>query len=381
MEDLSVLAVEVVSTALRIPNTLFCPFCGAEYMFEFTLMDHLKRIHREELIRYAVAETKPSAVGETDEERDEVDDCPKDHKHKVYICPFCTAHFYLVGLIPKHILNYHGSDVFQEWQLSQTNVDEYERNKENETSVVFALCSPGLSDIFSNLKTDENIRSTPIILTNDESPRQPPKSILKKTPKSSKIICSPSAASIRRCKTEIRRTLSARRELRFDLPPRAPSSSPHHSENSLGSILNISPKDEKKILRWRNLFRRKRHYPIVTNKDHRMLQSSSSPSKIVTSTPINFLDDEQEDNENQKYNWKATLRRAKPSFYANEKFQCARCKKTWDNNADLLAHLKENHSRLRHLFQPPYRCSLCGTTFFSNRFLVRHCNFRHKPIP
>lgn len=346
-----------VCNAIDIPRALYCPFCANEFMFEFPLRDHILKRHREELTKFG-----PKQI------------------NKMHTCLYCRSRFYDCALIPKHIEMHHGSEILRQWQeMSKRNVDDYEANKENE----LATCSPGLSELFTGLNTNSNRKrkmddELDFGGTPNSTPQSLPRSILKKTPKLGPTITSPSSLSIRRFKNSLQHAQSARRELRFDLPPASDDSGSSTSSSELASIA-LSPKRTRmrqlKIFCLKQSHKKSPASPIIVQ---------HSPSKLLTSTPINFLDDLKENynpfDDTNKKNWKASIRRQKPSFYANEKFQCANCKKTYDNNADLLTHIKSNHRGMRRFFRPSYGCSLCGATFFRNSFLVRHCHYQHKPI-
>ncbi|KAJ6641701.1 hypothetical protein Bhyg_06641 [Pseudolycoriella hygida] len=92
--------------------------------------------------------------------------------------------------------------------------DEDDKSVDDSTvSNHYVSCSPGISDIFTAFNTIDDMVSISI----ESAPSSPKlKSILKKTPNKSQIICSPSSAAIRRTKSQVcRRSLSVRRELRF----------------------------------------------------------------------------------------------------------------------------------------------------------------------
>ncbi|XP_059615248.1 uncharacterized protein LOC132260876 [Phlebotomus argentipes] len=321
--DVSVLAGDIVTNALHIPRSLFCPYCADEYMFEFTLKDHLKRQHYEELEEQA--------------ERQRRQDVSLVASHA---CPICGALFFYFGLVPKHIHQRHGRAFLRQWQ--EENAENLARRQEREPSIVYASCSPGLSEIFDGLTTNEKVKPAP-----EPSVVTPNKSILKKTPiKGGKIIMSPSSVSIRRTKSDyVKRCTPVRRELRFDLPPL--KKSPEQLEK-----LPPIPRDDSRSS-WRLKFGWRKVKP----------QSPPKKATVLTSTPINTLGDSPD----------------VPSFFTLERFQCARCRKTWDNNAELLQHLKGHHWSARHFMRPHYRCAQCGATFFRNSYLVRHCHFHHTP--
>lgn len=358
-ENLSVLAGNIVTNAMHIPRSLFCPFCADEYMFEFTLKDHLKRKHSTEILQQFP--------------KNDVLETSKINHH---ICPYCDAVFYEYSVVPQHISKSHGTDMLKKWQI------EVMDTKKLTKSIHYVDCSPGLSEIFNNLDTQDN----------DVTPKL--KSILKKTSTmSGKIIFSPSSASIRRTKVEIvKRSSSVRRELRFDLPQNGSQNSENSIENIVKGIkIKTKKPKNKKFLNWKSIFRRNK-----SKKAKAVLQSprsSYSPKKILTSTPINCLDDDFDTNgiRERKYqrrfscdsedeSYFALDEISVPSFYALERFQCALCDKKWDNNADLVIHLKDNHNTARNFLQPHYKCGQCGAKFYRNSFLVRHCHCHHTPL-
>lgn len=352
--DLSIAAGKIVSNALQLTRNLFCPYCADAYMFEFTLKDHLKKAHKDIIEKHMNASEDALSLSQ-------------------HNCPFCGASFTHLGLIPKHIGTYHGSELLRLWQQETGNFEKLQEAKENEPSIVYAACSPGMTNVFDLMDTDyeekvmavrtTNLNETDqLILSTSSTPKL--KSILKKTPtKTNRIIYSPSTAAIRRSKSEaVKRSISVRRELRFD--PNTKRSPVLHLANS--------PKRTKslKIFKFRN--------PFNSNRDPNSQKANNN--KLITSTPINFLDDDDPmDSEANKKNWKATIRKNRPLFFGCERYQCAHCKKAWEHNADLLNHLRENHKGLKHWLRPQYRCSLCGSTFFSNNFLIRHCHLHHTP--
>lgn len=222
----------------------------------------------------------------------------------------------------------------------------------------YVSCSPGLSDIFNTFSTNDDM--IPIDIETFTAPSSPKlKSILKKTPnKSQKIICSPSSAAIRRTKSEVcRRSLSVRRELRFG---------PDTKKSP--SISGISPKKQNRSFQLRKLFR-----------CNSMSTTKEKVDSFITSTPINFLDDT--DNYGPTLNKKklSSIRNNLPLFYGIEKYQCGHCKKTWENNSDLLLHTNNHHKGVRHWLRPHYRCGICSAKFYSNKYLVRHCHLQHTP--
>lgn len=257
---------------------------------------------------------------------------------------------------------------------------------------MYARCSPGLSDLFDKFSTKETVSETPSL----QRTSTPLKSILKKSTNKSamKIICSPSSAGIRRAKntTLVRRSSSVRRELRFDfndeneMPVSDVPDAVAGDEKMPNNVKNTSSTDDKK----RNKDPKSRKRSLVRKLF--LGQCASTPqkktqNKMVTSTPINFMDDSCDSislmSPNDKMNsrdWKAIRQRTKPLYSYLERYQCAHCRRTWESNADLLTHLNEKHKKVRRWFLADYRCGACSAKFFSNRFLVRHCHMHHTPL-
>lgn len=348
--DLSIAADAVVSNALQLTRNLFCPYCADAYMFEFTLKDHLKKAH--------------SKVLEKQFNTNDVDILSLSQQC-IHNCPYCGAAFTQLGLVPKHISTYHGNELLKMWQQQTGNFEMVQAANENEPSILYAACSPGLSDIFDKMDTDDETDRRNTNEKSDADGSTPTlKSILKKTPnKTNRIIYSPATAAIRRSKSDaIKRSISVRRELRFD---------PNTKRSPVAIINSSPPLKTSKLFRFRNPFR-------GGSERNRQHINGKVTNQLITSTPINFLDDIEPLDANKK-NWKATIRNNRPLFYGAERFQCAHCMKSWENNADLLMHLREHHTGLKRWLKPKYRCSLCGATFYSNNYLIRHCHLQHTP--
>lgn len=380
--DVSIAAGNIVSNALQLTRNLFCPFCAEAYMFEFTLKEHLKKAHHHQLTKQHQLTTQRNA-----------DDDPANesfmsrHQHILHNCPFCGAAFVQFALIPRHILTYHGADIYNIWKRQNGNMAKMEAAKENEPPIVFATSSSGMTDFFDEFSTTTvatGCTSSEAIMKTDEAAgpfktnadhlavphntEPAPKSILKKTPnKTNRIICSPSSAAIRRSKSDVvKRSVSCRRELRFD-----PSTKKSPTLSSVTT--KISPKQKKKnwkLLRFVSMFYR--------SKGKSTLNASNN---IVTSTPINLLDGDDNDLAmNRRRTWKATIRHNRPLFFDSERFQCAFCKQTWESNDDLLAHLSVHHRGVKQWLRPQYRCSLCGATFYHNAYLIKHSQLQHTGV-
>lgn len=378
--DESLAARNIVIDAHQVPRSLFCPFCCAEYLFEFTLKDHLERFHTKQ-IKQNLRElrNKDPESGLKDME--------------IHHCSFCHAVFYYIGLLPKHIAAEHGREALDEWR--DRNLEKLEIERENEPSINYVNCSPGLSLLFDDLDTCDSVRK----LRRSESAKtlnSTPKirSILKKTNNlSEKIIFSSASASLKRSKGEmVKRSTSVRRELRFDLPPLPKSpEEPVPEENKTAT--------KRKFFDWMHLRGKEKQKPQMVDgvsptkivKKNIKVKSCKLVAKtlanqqqlFVTSTPNNGLDDFLGDMNEDSIdgNWKLAIQsQFKPSFFSTERFQCNQCKskKTFFSNEELLHHLKENHSKIS--LKPNYRCSTCGSKYYRNLQLVRHCTMQHTPV-
>lgn len=337
-----------------------CPFCAEEYLF---MKEHLKKRHSEEIRK--------------------LDSWPVEQ----FLCGFCRASFYYASLIPKHIYFSHGDEALKTHFNTGSNLQKYQIDKENsDPSVKFFDCSPGLSSLFNDMDTCDSIKKFKVDSA-CTTPVSTPKSILKKTPYSGKIvILSPESAALRRTINHLKRTASARRELRFDLPPLHSSSPevPLTREHSLPLSFDTKPK--KKF--W-DLFSSEKS-PINTRIKKKIRakackMSNRTANQIVTSTPTACVDDSDDDDGCDELdrsigsNWKSALKTSsfRPLFLTAERFQCNFCQAKFDSNAELLFHQKNHHHRIS--FLPPFKCGQCGISFYRNSCLVRHCQYLHTP--
>lgn len=273
--NLSMVAAGIVSNALSASYHLFCPFCSDFYLFEFSFVDHLKREHADLMQKHfknSICEQKPH--------REQASDCfTREFNH---VCDLCGAMFLYAGLIPKHIINYHGAGHFSAWQRQQQSADANKRaapDAKNDVTIMYAKCSPGLSDIFDKMSTNDN----------DEFSidRTPLKSILKNSEsKSARIISSPSSSCIRRMRNSsvIKRNTSARRILRFDVENAAPP--------IIAASAAAATHDEITIIPCAKRTKRKK---TVGRMVRRIFFGSCVPkgnrNRMVTSTPINLYCD------------------------------------------------------------------------------------------
>lgn len=357
--DLSQIAEKIVSNAIHI-RCLYCPFCAAEYMFEFSLKDHLKKTHMNEILEIA---SKGKSVTDV---------------YEIHSCPYCSAIFYHFVLIPLHIGNTH-PDQLQQWQKSDSNMSELKNRKSECPSVELIACSPGMSDLLKSLDISGKGKKTEL------------KSILKrKTNMSGRIIFSPSSASLRRIgEDHSKRNTSARRELRFDLPAQTHNYSVEPSDPLYRLRESPTPKKRK----WFRLF-----YEKTQKNDTKPVKSqkrrSNASNQMITSTPISFLDSSHDFvplhslKKSSKLTQIFTFRSKVgvtpkdtflPSFYASEKYMCAICHLKFEDNAELRYHLKEKHIKILRIFRAQYQCGQCLEKFYRNNRLVYHCHYHHTP--
>lgn len=350
------------------PDLMICCFCGQEYLFEFTMKHHLVQAHKEEMKT--------------------LDNWPVN----LHNCCFCKASFYYKSLIPKHIAFSHGGKkALDQWFQIDDNLQKFQIDKENaaEPSIQFLDCSPELNTLFNDLDTCDSVKK---FRRNESSVMATPKSILKKTPYSGKIvILSPESAALRRTINNLKRTASARRELRFDLPPLQPSPEAKDTNNML-PLLNFNASPKKKKF-WSFLSRRSHSPPPINGKIKRKirekackLSNRSIINHMVTSTPrgyhTSFDSDDvgcEELDSSIGDNWNSATKSSdfKPLFLTAERYQCNLCQEKFDSNCELLSHQKEKH---RFHFKPAFRCGSCGTKFFRNSLLVRHCHNKHTSL-
>lgn len=338
----------ILKCALRIPRSLHCPYCADEYMFDFSLKDHLLKHHLSEL---KLEEVQKAAT---------------------HACPLCNAQFFIQTLVPKHVITSHGKEHLPELE---TNYPQFfEKAAVNaDPSVLYAGCSPGLSDIFDRMATNAGspYKFNGSIQGSPSNSERKPKSILKKTPSKDspyKTINSPGVLSVKRNRKELlKRNLSARRELRFDLPPLESSPTGATADVKMEVVVSQKPR----CFNFRKIFKPKKK------------ENKSAPTpNIVTSTPINFLDgsgNTPPTKMSKRKLKKKFTQNFRPLLFASERFQCAYCKSKYNCNGDLLFHLNDRHKGLHFIFRPKYQCGQCGDYFYMNNHLVRHCHFQHTP--
>lgn len=362
-ENISIAAANILESLPK--NLLTCPFCSEEYLFEFTMKQHLQKHHSNEI--------------------QQLDSWPVEQ----HFCPYCHGMFYYFSLIPKHIHFSHGKEYLDKWFSTNNNLEKYQIDKENcdEPSVKMLDCSSGLLEMFNELDTCNSTKK----FGRDggsvcATPVSQPRSILKKTPYSGKIvILSPESAALRRTINSLKRTQSARRALRFDLPP-LQSPPPENKDPALLPVFNLQATPKKKF--WKNFLGSFQSPPPINTKVKKKIRakacklSNRSANQIITSTPIACLYDsgdegcEELDN-SIGGNWKQALKTTsfRPLFFSAERFQCNFCQTRFDSNCELLSHQKSDHRRIS--FLPPFKCGQCASTFYRNSYLVRHCHHQH----
>lgn len=356
---------EVDKLVEKMPaNMLVCPFCCEEYLFDFTIKTHLIREHMDEIMQ--------------------LDKWPINQ----YYCTYCNAMLYNKALLAKHIAFSHSKKALDEWFSTGDNLQHFQIDKENylEKSIKFADCSPGLSTIFNDLDTCDSIKK---LRRNDNSVVNTPKSILKKTPHSGKIvILSPESVALKRTINNLKRSASARRELRFDLPPLSPEFQSPETPPLID--FNLTPK-KSSFWKFLNLSRSKSPPPINGKIKKKIRQkacklSNRSANHMITSTPMSYSFDGNDSDGCEELdnsiggNWKSAMKTNdfKPLFLAAERYQCNICKIKFDSNCELLTHQKEKHKWIN--LKPHFRCGTCGAKFFRNSLLVRHCHHQHTPL-
>lgn len=281
--NLTVVADGIVTNAGLVSYHLFCPFCADFYLFEFTLKDHLKREHSSLIQKHFKNIC-------TNESQMNTSNCDESMRIRFlnefnHVCDLCGAMFMRAGLIPKHIINYHGSNCYAVWRQqhqksgkpkssSIENICEFSKNDPKE---VYHKWSPGLSEMFAGITTQDCDDFT--------IDRTPLKSILKKSAsKSARIISSPSSSSIRRIKnsTSVKRSSSARRVLRFDIA----NTSPLDLENiPFGNLVNGGNQTRKSKKSVGKIVRRILFGQCASN------GKKTSHCYTVTTEPVNLIDD------------------------------------------------------------------------------------------
>lgn len=283
-------------------KTFICPFCADEYLFDFSIKNHILKAHKYEIVKLQL-----------------------EFKE---LCPYCNASFQYHTVIPKHILNSHGKQCLNRWMFQdKQNCKE----KEIETSILYVPGSPGLTEFLDDGTFTKTV---------DE--------ILEKS------------GDFEARRSSVRRSLY--------------TSYNETDENCLSrDDLNSLPKIKTKI-NWRKMF--------LFRKEKKVTRNHNSSNNIITSTPINFLDDS---GDQEKKNWKNTIRQLKNTrnyiLPFTIMFECGICKTAFENNQDLLKHSAEHHHGFKTLFSRKYKCGHCGAKYFRNHILVRHCHYHELRSP
>lgn len=288
--NLSFVADGIVSNASIVSYHLFCPFCADFYLFEFTLKDHLKREHSSLIQKHF---KNVVAIESSQTNSSSTTNCDESFRIRFlnefsHVCDLCGAMFKSASLVPKHIVNYHGTNCFAVWR------QQHQKTTKSKSSSVENICAPGaaVTEMYTKCAHDlSGIDETEHEFTIDH--RTPIKSILKKSSasKSARIINSPSSSCIRRIKNSTSvKCASAAKRLRFDIA----NTSPMDLENLHFGNVNIGSNERGGIRKaknsvgkivWRMLFG-----PCVA-------AASKSPTKkssnfyTVASKPLNSFDD------------------------------------------------------------------------------------------
>lgn len=355
-------------------------------MFEFTLKDHLKKRHGNEIMAMAAKNKTISDV------------------YEIHTCFYCGAVFYHFALIPLHLAQHHDPEILRQWQAVAGNMTELMNQKDFCPSIELVGCSPDISKMLGSLdisgakeRKGFSAPDTPTL-----------KSILKrKTNISGRIIFSPSSASLRRIGGDVTRRSnnSVRRELRFDLPAPSPTPSPEKDDgiaplvNNPLERLREGPAQTKRKWYQFGFSKRDEDEGLLSVEEYfcnrrgkNKYQNNCSVNQPITSTPISFIDGPAPFAVPKIRRWWLCFGSQKlkvpkldpesssfrPSFYASERFGCRFCRTKFYSNAELLKHLKREHSRMKRLFRSSYECGECQMRFYRNSSLVKHCN-HHTP--
>lgn len=261
----------------------------------------------------------------------------KTHKYEIAnlhlelkeLCIYCDAIFQYHTVIPKHILNSHGKQCLNRWMFQNKCIQPNHIDKEIEASVLYVPGSPGLTGCFD----DETINQLQGITQNLTAVHQ----------------------------NQLRKS-SVRRSL---------YTSYNETDEecvSRDDLMKSLPKKNKTRINWKKLF--------FFRKEKKVTRNHNSSKNIITSTPINCLDDTRIDQE--KKNWKNTIRQLKNTrncFSPLNLFECGICQIAFGNNEDLLKHSLDNHQGFKTLFYRKYKCGHCGSKYYRHEILVRHCNY------
>lgn len=363
--NFSFLANQFISEACNIPVTLYCPFCSFTCHFEFIFKDHIKNTHPSEIMN--IAKSNSFYI-------------------EFHACPFCHAKFFMKDLLPRHVLMKHEDSVifkglghsdyaqcrFCSYKLLQrhvkrlvmhiekkhmTDLDNFLKHQNTSVTLSTKEMKFFCDDIEElSLESCENINKDNI--RQSVGKMRCIKSILK--PPST-----PQNHNLERCAMTpnngsyeaIRQQNSARRKLRFDLP----ESLNENKENR--GLSKLPTSDKKGKLRWFSMFK----------KNKRQGSQLSSPIFKPTTTPPKTPCDK-----STSFFTKFHLENDGVSPLTTHHFKCGLCYQEFQNNAELLSHLRSEHRGLN--FTAQYRCGACNAKFYRNSYLVRHCWFHHTPL-
>lgn len=393
-------AVELIVTDVcDTIKQLYCPFCPLYFAFESSLTDHLKACHSKELGVLVLGDT---AI-------------------LLHPCPLCNAKFYMKLLLPKHILHSHQQAVILMLQENQSDhlisckfcsfkvltrhsklllnhmekkhcveFEHFVRNKfSNESNLSRGKCDKSSNNMLHicSLKMLTQLSNEQCVgndmITNDA--KLPLKPILKSNTKVHTNFLDSNGGE---------RSSGVRRKLRFS-----------DSDPELIEKVEINHcKDKKKMkirFSWKSLFKRRKSkqfgkgIKVITstpfsNSNHNKKQNSDiwwdeinscSPAKKARiSTIRNNSDELAVVNSNESAFQLKTLSMNQSELTYIKQFKCAVCLAAYNNNSELLKHVKKEHKGLFNILKPQYRCGECEAKFFKNSFLVRHCKFHHTPL-
>lgn len=284
--NLSVVADGIVTNAGIVSYHLFCPFCADFYLFEFTLKDHLKREHSSLIQKHFknVCSSEAQMNASNGDESFRI----RYLNEFNHVCDLCGAMFINASLVPKHIINYHGTNCFAVWRQQHPRTNKSKSSSaenicESTNNEQYTKCSPSLIEMFDGITAHDNDDFT--------FDKTPIKSILKKsTSKSARIISSPSSSCIRRIKNSasVKRASSAKRVLRFDIA----NTSPLDLENLNFGNINLNGSDDRGNIRKAKksvgkLFRRILFGQCASKRT----QKPTSNYYMVSNKPLSLIDD------------------------------------------------------------------------------------------
>lgn len=277
--ELNNLVKNIVKILLSTSKYFHCPFCADEYLFEFTLRHHLLKNHEDDLSK--IVQSPDSSIKFCDSN----------------ICPYCGALFYYISALPKHIMNSHSRDCLIKWQAIERDNSLLRKRFATEPSIRCVPCSPGLSDLFEELNTDSSRKK-------HRSHRRKASPLYKSALKNANRISASkriSGESWVSCDFEFTsgdavalsgggstRRSSVRRELQFDAVASEPTSPQDQQPDGVSSVKKSSKRTRKR-------FNLKSLKPRIGLRKYVLSKFTKKyRCKIVTSTPNNFLDDDED---------------------------------------------------------------------------------------